>query len=80
MSPSPEQGQRKSRWEPPPDSDVIGIPLILGMAVALVAITLAFVFLGGLGGLIVIGVVLIAALAISYRVVSGSEDGGPGRA
>jgi hypothetical protein len=43
------------------------------MAVALLAITLAFVFLGGLGGLIVIGVVLIAALAISYRVVTSSE-------
>ncbi len=73
MSRSPED-QRKSRWEPPPDSDLIGIPLVLGMAVALLAITLAFVFLGGLGGLIVIGVVLIAALAISYRVVTSSEN------
>lgn len=74
VSRPPEQDQRKSRWEPPPDSDLIGIPLVLGMAVALLAITLAFVFLGGWGGLIVVGVVLIAALAISYRVVTSSEN------
>jgi hypothetical protein len=73
MSRSPEHDQRKSRWEPPPDSDLIGIPLVLGMAVALLAIALAFVFLGGLGGLIVLGIVLVAALAISYRVVTRSE-------
>jgi hypothetical protein len=41
--------------------------------VALLAITLAFVFLDW-AGLIVVGVVLIAALAISYRVVTGSES------
>ena len=74
MERSPEQDRRRSRWEPPPDSDLVGIPLILGMAVALLAIALAFVFLGGWAGLIVIGVVLIAALAISYRVVSASES------
>ncbi|HEX6587007.1 MAG TPA: hypothetical protein VF052_09660 [Solirubrobacterales bacterium] len=73
MERSPEQDRRKSRWGPPPDSDLIGIPLVLGMAVALLAIALAFVFLDW-GGLIVLGVVLIAALAISYRVVTGSED------
>jgi hypothetical protein len=73
LSRSCEQDQRKSRWEPPPDSDLIGIPLVVGMAVALLAIALAFVFLGGLGGLIVVGVVLIVALAISYRVVTSSE-------
>jgi hypothetical protein len=44
------------------------------MAVALLAIALAFVFLGAWGGLIVIGIVLIAALAISYRVVTSSEN------
>lgn len=73
MERSPEQDRRKSRWGPPPDSDLIGIPLVLGMAVALLAIALAFVFLDW-AGLIVLGVVLIAALAISYRVVTGSED------
>jgi flagellar basal body-associated protein FliL len=79
MERSSERDQRKSRWEPPPDSDLIGIPLILGIAVALLAIALAFVFLGGWGGLIVIGAVLIVALAISYRVVTSSENGGLGR-
>ena len=73
MERPPEQDRRKSRWEPP-DSDLIGIPLVVGMAVALLVITLAFVFLGGWGGLIVVGVVLIAALAISYRVVTESES------
>jgi hypothetical protein len=43
------------------------------MALALLAIALAFVFLGGLGGLIVVGIVVIAALAISYRVVTSSD-------
>jgi hypothetical protein len=74
MSRLPEQDQHKSRWEPPPDSDLVGIPLILGMAVALLAITLAFVFLGGLGGLIVLGIVLIAALGVSYAVVTRSGN------
>jgi hypothetical protein len=73
MERSPEQDRRKSSWGPPPDSDLIGIPLVLGMAVALLAIALAFIFLDW-AGLIVLGVVLIAALAISYRVVTGSED------
>jgi hypothetical protein len=74
MSRSPEQDQRKTRWEPPTDSDLIGIPLVVGMAVALLVITLAFVFLGGWGGLIAVGVVLIAALVISYRIVTSSEN------
>lgn len=73
MSPPPEQDQRKSRWGPPPDSDLIGIPLVVGMAVALVAIALAFAFLGGWGGLLVLGIVLILALWISYRVVMSSD-------
>jgi hypothetical protein len=74
MERSPEQEPRRSRWEPPPDSDLIGIPLVVGMAVGLLAIALAFVFVGGWAGLIVIGVVLVAALAISYRVVTSSES------
>jgi hypothetical protein len=71
---SPEQDQRKSRWEPPTDSDLIGIPLVVGMAVGLLVIALAFVFLGGWGGLIAVGVVVIAALVISYRIVASSEN------
>lgn len=73
MSPPPERDRRNSRWVPASDSDLIGIPLVVGMAVALLAIALAFAFLGGWGGLIVLGLVLIVALAISYRVVMSSE-------
>lgn len=72
MEGSPEREQRKSRWEPPPDSDLVGIPLVIGLTVAVAAIIGAF-WINGLLGMIVLGVVLIAALAISYRVVTSSE-------
>jgi hypothetical protein len=72
MEGPPEPGQRKSRWQPPPDSDLAGIPLVLGVGVAVIAIIAAFVFLGWVG-MIVLVVVLIAALAISFRVITGSE-------
>lgn len=72
MESPPEQDQRKSRWQPPPDSDLISIPLVLGVALAVLAIMAAFVFIGWFG-LIVLGVVLIAALAISFRVITASE-------
>ncbi len=62
-----------SRWQPPTDSDLVGIPLVLGVALAVLAILAAFVFIGWFG-LIVLGVVLIAALAISYRVITASES------
>ena len=68
-----EPDQRKSRWQPPADSDLIGIPLVLGVVLAVLAILAAFIFIGWLG-LIVLGVVLIAALAISFRVVTASES------
>ena len=68
----PGQDQRKSRWQPPPDSDLIGIPLVLGVALAVLAILAAFAFIGWVG-LVVLGVVLIAALVISYRVVTSSD-------
>jgi hypothetical protein len=73
MERSGEQDRRESRWEPPPDSDLIGIPLVLGAGVALLAILAAFFFLGWVG-FIVLGVVLVVALAISYRVIAGSES------
>jgi hypothetical protein len=72
MGSSPERDQRKSRWQPPPDSDLIGIPLAVGAALAVLAILAAFVFVGWLG-LIVLVVVLIAALGISYQVITGSD-------
>ena len=69
----PEKHQRESRFRPPPDSDLIGIPLVIGIGVAVFAILAAFFFIGWIG-MIVLVVALIAALAISYLVVTGSED------
>jgi hypothetical protein len=69
----PEQNRRRSRWQPPPDSDLIGIPLIVGLGVAILAILAAFIFIGWFG-LIVLGAVLIAGLAISFRVITASES------
>ncbi len=75
MEGSPENDPRDSRWEPPPDSDLIGIPLFVGIGVAVLAIAAAFAFIGGLAGLIVLLAVLVLALAISYRVVTASDPG-----
>jgi hypothetical protein len=61
------------RFGPPPDSDLISIPLAVGLGLAVLAILAAFVFLGWVG-MIVLGVVLIGALLISYRVVMDSEQ------
>lgn len=72
MQSPPEQDRRKSRWQPPPDSDLTGIPLVLGVALAVLAIIAAFIFLGWIG-MIVLVVVLIAALVISFRVITASE-------
>lgn len=59
-------------FPPPPNSDLIGIPLVLGVMLAVLAIMATFVFVGWVG-MIVLIVVLVAALAISYGVVTGSE-------
>jgi hypothetical protein len=72
MSDSPSDRDR-SQWGPPPDSDLIGLPLFIGIAVAAAAIAAAFIFIGGLAGLIVLLAVLVLALGISYRVVVDSD-------
>jgi len=72
MERPPEQGQRRSRWQPPPDSDLVGIPLVLGVVLAVLIIIAAFIFIGWIG-MIVLIVVLIVALAISFRVITASE-------
>jgi hypothetical protein len=64
---------RKSRFGPPPDSDLIGIPLVLGMTVAVLAILAAF-FLIGWVGMIVLAAVLVTALLVSYLVMTRSES------
>jgi hypothetical protein len=63
---------RKSRLGPPPDSDLIGIPVVLGVTVAVLAILATFFFIGWLG-VIVLGAVLVTALAVSYLVMTRSE-------
>ena len=57
----------------PPDSDLIGIPLVLGTLVAVFASVAAIYLLGWVGMLVMVAV-LVAALAISYLVVTGSGD------
>jgi hypothetical protein len=73
MEGPPDQDQGRSRWTPPADSDLIGIPLVLGLALAMLAIIASFIFLDWVG-FVVLAVVLIAALAISYRVITESES------
>jgi hypothetical protein len=69
----PPTQERKSRWQPPPDSDLAGIPLAVGVTLAVLAIIAAFIFIGWIGMVVLIAI-LIAALAISYRVITTSES------
>ena len=69
---TPEKPPPKHPIGPPPDSDLIGIPLVLGVSLAVLAIIAAF-WLAHWAGIIVLGVVLVAALAITYRVITDSE-------
>jgi hypothetical protein len=71
--PEASDNPRKSRWAPPPDSDLIGIPLVLGVTVAVLAILATF-FLIGWVGMIVLAAVLVAALVVSYLVATRSES------
>ena len=68
----PRREHRRARWGPPPDSDLIGIPLAVGIGVAVLSIIAAYFFVGWLGSVVLL-IVLIGALAISYRVVTDSE-------
>jgi hypothetical protein len=49
------------------------VPLVVGLTLAVLAIIAAFVFIGWIGMLVLIAV-LVAALALSYRVIIGSES------
>lgn len=61
-----------SRPGPPPDSDLVGIPLVVGTILAVFAVIGAFWVEAWLG-IVVLGVVLVLALAITYRVIASSE-------
>lgn len=72
---TPDDQQRRSRWEMPQDSDLVGIPLAIGAIVAVLAIIAGFAFLGWFG-LIVLVVVLFLALWVSYRAITASDNPG----
>ena len=58
---------------PPPDSDLVGLPLLIGLVVAVAAVGAAFWLIGAGAGVAVLVVVLVIALVISWRVVSSSD-------
>ena len=58
---------------PPPDSDLVGLPLVIGLVVAVAAVGAAFWLIGAGAGVAVLVGVLVIALAISWRVVSSSD-------
>lgn len=64
--------KRTSCWQPPPDSDLVGIPLVLGLVVAVLAVIASFVFLDWFG-FVVLLIVLIGGLALSFHVISASD-------
>lgn len=68
-----EPDRSRARWGPPPDSDLIGLPLLVGLLAAILVIAAAFVLIGALAGLLAVIVVAVLALAVSYRVVTDSD-------
>ena len=58
---------------PPPDSDLVGIPLVIGIFVGVAAVIAAFWLIGGLAGVIVLAVVLVIAVWLSFRVIASSD-------
>jgi hypothetical protein len=69
----PKQDGGRSRWGPPPNSDLIGLPLFFSVGAAIVAVGAAFVLIGGFAGLLTLIAVLVLALGISYRVTTDSD-------
>jgi hypothetical protein len=72
MKQTSDEPQLRPRPGAPPDSDLVGIPLVIGMMVALFAVIGAF-WLDAWVGMVVLGIVLVVALVITYRVVASSE-------
>ncbi len=73
MEGTPEKNQKSSRWVPPPDSDLIGIPLVLGLLVSLVVIVAAFALIGPFVGLLALFLVVVLGLVIGYRVLAAAD-------
>lgn len=73
MEGTPGKDRKRPGWGPPPDSDLIGIPLVLGLILAVLVIVAAFVFIGPVVGMLALVLVLVLALAISYRIVSDAN-------
>ncbi len=72
METIPKREDRKSRMGPPPESDLIGIPLVVGVIAAVLVVVAGFWLLHW-AGMIVLGIILIIALVVSYRVITDSE-------
>jgi hypothetical protein len=57
-----------------PDSDLIGIPVVLGTLLAVVAVVAAFFFIGPVVGLIVLFVFLVFGGWSLIRLIGANEN------
>jgi hypothetical protein len=55
------------------DSDLIGIPVILGAIIAVLAIFAAFFFIGPVTGIVVLLVVVVLAGVLLVRLIRANE-------
>ena len=55
------------------DSDLIGIPVALGAIVAVLAVFVAFFFIGPVVGVVVLLAVVILAIFLLVRVIGANE-------
>ncbi|HEX3243562.1 MAG TPA: hypothetical protein VHQ97_10840 [Solirubrobacterales bacterium] len=55
------------------DSDLIGIPVVLGAIIAVLAIFAAFFFIGPVTGIVVLLVVVVLAGALLVRLIRANE-------
>jgi ABC-type Mn2+/Zn2+ transport system permease subunit len=55
------------------DSDLIGIPVVLGAIVAVLAIFVAFFFIGPVTGIIVLLAVVVLAGVLLVRLIRANE-------
>ena len=55
------------------DSDLIGIPVALGAIVAILAVFVAFFFIGPVTGIVVLLAVVILAVVLLVRLIRANE-------